>query len=129
MKQNYGKYLKSEAWRKKRTTILKKAGYRCRRCGVRATEVHHENYKRVFNEKLSDLTAICRSCHQKVHTKKRKPRQKRVLKGKTGWKKKPRQTRVSKGKTGWKKKPRQKRVSKGKTGWKKKGYSGKRRWN
>ncbi len=75
----YQKYLKSEKWKQKRNTILKKAGYRCRRCGTRATEVHHENYKRIYNEKLSDLTALCRTCHQKAHT--RKPIQKRKQRG------------------------------------------------
>ena len=79
----YKIYLESDTWKIKRKAVLKAAGYRCRRCGERATEVHHETYERIFNEKLSDLTALCRTCHQKAHTKKRKPIQKRVSKGNT----------------------------------------------
>ena len=64
----YRIYLESDAWQKKRKAVLKSAGYRCR-CGNRATEVHHETYERVFNERLSDLTAMCRPCHQAEHSK------------------------------------------------------------
>lgn len=64
----YSIYLKSDAWQIKRKAVLKAAGYRCR-CGNRATQVHHETYERVFNERLSDLTAVCRACHQAEHSK------------------------------------------------------------
>ena len=67
-RDKYQKYLQSDAWQEKRATILKMSGYRCRRCGARATEVHHETYKRIYKERLSDLTALCRSCHEKAHT-------------------------------------------------------------
>ena len=77
-REKYQQYLKSDAWKNKRAAILKKAGYKCRRCGARATEVHHETYKRIYNEKLSDLTALCRECHQKTHTK--TPKKKRIAK-------------------------------------------------
>ena len=64
----YRRYLASDEWKAKRDTILKMAGYRCRSCGKRATQVHHETYRRqVFNEKLTDLTALCGSCHQRKH--------------------------------------------------------------
>ena len=75
--KRYEKYLQSDAWKEKRNTILKAAGYRCRKCGERATEVHHETYKRIYKEKLTDLTALCRKCHETVHTvPKRKPKKK-----------------------------------------------------
>ena len=77
-REKYQQYLKSETWKNKRTAILKKAGHKCRRCRARATEVHHETYKRIYNEKLSDLTALCRECHQKVYTK--APKKKRIAK-------------------------------------------------
>ena len=69
----YSIYLDSETWQKKRKAVLKAAGYRCR-CGNRATEVHHETYARVFNERLSDLTALCRFCHETEHSKSSKNR-------------------------------------------------------
>ena len=43
----------------KRRTIMKRAGYKCRKRGRRATQVHHETYKRIGRERLSDLTAVC----------------------------------------------------------------------
>ncbi len=64
----YRTSLDSDAWQIKRKAVLKAAGYRCR-CGNHATEVHHETYERVFNERLSDLTAMCRVCHQAEHSK------------------------------------------------------------
>ena len=68
-KDNYHEYLKSDAWQAKRQIILKRAGYKCRQCGDRATEIHHETYERIYNEHLSDLTALCRKCHQARHTR------------------------------------------------------------
>jgi len=64
----YNIYLEFYAWQIKRKAVLKAAGYRCR-CGNRATQVHHETYERVLNERLSDLTAVCRTCHQAEHSK------------------------------------------------------------
>ena len=46
----------------------------CRRCGKRATEVHHETYKRIYNEQLSDLTALCGNCHEAAHSGKNQMR-------------------------------------------------------
>ena len=43
---------------------MKRAGYKCRKCGSRATQVHHETYKRIGRERLSDLTAVCGGCHR-----------------------------------------------------------------
>ena len=66
-RERYRRYLNSDAWKAKRAAVLKAAGGKCRRCGALATEVHHETYDRVFNERLSDLTALCRECHEKEH--------------------------------------------------------------
>ena len=60
-------YLQSDAWKANRKEVLK-AGYCCCRCGARATEVHHETYKRIYNERLSDLTALYENCHKAAHT-------------------------------------------------------------
>ena len=67
-RQRYQTYFQSDVWKAKRKEVLKAAGYRCRRCGARATEVHHETYKRIYNERLSDLTALCENCHKAAHT-------------------------------------------------------------
>ena len=67
-KERYRHYLHSSEWKEKRNTILKMAGYRCRDCKKkRATQVHHERYVRLYNEKLTDLTALCGQCHRMRH--------------------------------------------------------------
>lgn len=66
-RDNYHAYLNSKEWQAKRRKILKMAGYKCRKCGARATQVHHETYKRIYNEKLTDLTALCADCHNSIH--------------------------------------------------------------
>ena len=66
-RENYQEYLKSDDWKAKRNKVMKMAGYKCRRCGERATQVHHETYERIYNEKLTDLTALCSECHSKIH--------------------------------------------------------------
>ena len=69
-RERYRRYLESDAWKTKRKAVLQASGYRCRQCGAPATEVHHETYKRIYNERLSDLTALCSECHKAVHSKK-----------------------------------------------------------
>ena len=76
-RERYRRYLQSDAWKAKRKSVLQAAGFRCRRCGAPATEVHHETYKRIYNERLSDLTALCSKCHEAAHL----PKPKRKKKG------------------------------------------------
>jgi predicted HNH restriction endonuclease len=45
----------------------------------RATQVHHKTYKNIFNEPLSDLLAVCASCHAEMHGIKEKPKKRRRL--------------------------------------------------
>ena len=75
-RERYRRYLQSDAWKAKRKSVLQAAGFRCRRCGAPATEVHHETYKRIYNERMSDLTALCSNCHEAVHTRTPKRRKK-----------------------------------------------------
>ena len=74
-RERYQRYLQSDTWKTKRKSVLQAAGFRCRRCGAPATEVHHETYKRIYNERMSDLTALCNNCHEAAHT--RTPRKKK----------------------------------------------------
>ena len=67
--RNYKSYLGSPRWKEKRDIIMKKSGGKCRVCGAPATEVHHVNYQRRGKERLTDLTALCRDCHQLYHAK------------------------------------------------------------
>jgi len=69
-KSAYHWYLRNSAfWREQRVTIFRRAKGRCEWCGRPATQVHHLNYRRVFNELPSDLVALCAECHADVHHK------------------------------------------------------------
>lgn len=63
----YNKYLKSEAWQKRRTDILQRDRYRCHNCGGHATQVHHLSYRHVGAELPSELAAVCADCHAALH--------------------------------------------------------------
>ncbi len=64
----YEDYLRSEAWKRRREYMLRRAGYRCRLCnrGERL-EVHHRTYERLGAEDPDDLTVLCHDCHLRYH--------------------------------------------------------------
>lgn len=69
MRWEYAKYLKSDEWREMRNRVLRRDGYVCRCCLVRAaTEVHHLTYqaKAAGFEAAFWLIAVCRECHGKL---------------------------------------------------------------
>ena len=60
------------AWKRARLAALRRAGYKCERCGsARRLEVHHkspiENGGAPFD--LGNLQAVCRGCHFARHGK------------------------------------------------------------
>ena len=67
---SYNEYLYSDQWKNLRTDVFKRDNNICKVCNSnKATEVHHLTYLNIFNEKLSDLISICRSCHKEIHNK------------------------------------------------------------
>jgi len=65
--KNYGEYLKSRKWKKKRERILKMFNYRCFHCLEPAYFVHHTKYSDWGKEKLEDLIPVCDKCHKLIH--------------------------------------------------------------
>lgn len=64
----YGAYLKSPEWQALRVQVLERAAGRCEDCGdAVATQVHHLTYRRVGDEHVDDLRAICNRCHDHRH--------------------------------------------------------------
>lgn len=63
----YREYLKSKDWKDKRNNKRAKVS----RCGICASEdvldVHHLNYKNLFDVELSDLRVLCHRCHFLAH--------------------------------------------------------------
>lgn len=65
---NYKAYLNSKEWHKIRDKVMRRAKGICEVCGdMGASEVHHKTYKRIYQEKLKDLLAVCKPCHLEVH--------------------------------------------------------------
>ena len=62
----YKEYLDSPAWQIKRDDVIKRDGNQCV-CGAQATVVHHKNYYNIGKEPPSDLVALCKECHDRVH--------------------------------------------------------------
>ena len=86
MSNFYHEYLQSDTWKERRQAKLQQAKYKCKRCGERTRlQVHHLNYKRLGNERSSDLIVLCTACHwvadserrgdQEIRKKYSKPRE------------------------------------------------------
>lgn len=68
---SYKEYLKSSDWRVVKLRKLKsRMPYRCYCCNTyKNLDLHHISYTRLGREKLSDLTWVCRNCHELIHKK------------------------------------------------------------
>jgi hypothetical protein len=64
----YPYYLKTIHWQNLRYQALKNANWKCQLCGHQTTEleVHHNNYKSLFYESLSDLVVLCHHHHELI---------------------------------------------------------------
>jgi len=70
----YAEYLRTPEWARKRRLAIKKADFRCERCGSAVNlEVHHLTYDRLGHELLTDLVVLCHNCHSTIHGKAREP--------------------------------------------------------
>jgi hypothetical protein len=64
---NYGDYLKSADWKRKRAKKFSRKR-RCAICGaVENLQVHHLNYKNLYDVVNSDLRVLCERCHKTTH--------------------------------------------------------------
>ena len=63
------KIYRSARWQAVRLEVLHAAGWRCRRCGKYAREVHHRVpiYRGGAPYLKSNLTPTCRPCHYEAH--------------------------------------------------------------
>lgn len=62
-------YLKSEHWSNLRIQKLASVDAVCIKCGVRdlGNDVHHINYRNLYDVGLDDLVVVCRGCHEQIH--------------------------------------------------------------
>jgi len=64
----YEDYLFTPEWLARREQAIERVGHRCQLCySAENLNVHHRTYERRGNEKPSDLTVLCQSCHSWFH--------------------------------------------------------------
>ena len=70
-REEYIEHIKGDKFKKLKMERLKLDDYRCQICFKQVDEMtshcHHITYLRVLNEKISDLSTLCRCCHNKLH--------------------------------------------------------------
>lgn len=67
-KDEYHKYLKSDAWKRTRKHKIEEARGKCQLCeSPDRIQVHHRTYDRIGDEGLSDLIVLCHRCHKRFH--------------------------------------------------------------
>jgi hypothetical protein len=67
-RSQHAEYLKSPAWRRKRSKVFERSGGLCEGCREQpAKEVHHLTYEHWQNELLFELVALCPVCHLLCH--------------------------------------------------------------
>ena len=65
----YRIYRKTEAWRDLRSQVMERFDGRCAACNCTENlHVHHRTYERVGQEDIGDLTLLCMTCHQLLHS-------------------------------------------------------------
>lgn len=73
-------YLRSDHWESLREEKLAKSAV-CEKCGSPySLDVHHKDYKELYDVRISDLETLCRKCHKKVHKKRNKHKNKNIRK-------------------------------------------------
>jgi hypothetical protein len=67
---NYIRYINSDAWKLKKEQAFAHYGRRCSLCGRTSNlTVHHNTYKNLGHEPMSDLCVLCWPCHKRHHRK------------------------------------------------------------
>lgn len=76
--EQYGIYMRSDAWAGIRKLVLERDAHSCQACcvGDVLLHVHHLTYSRLFREHIDDLICLCVPCHDTLHDVARKQRAK-----------------------------------------------------
>jgi len=78
-------YLKSDHWKLLREEKLNR-NPTCQQCGSSVClDVHHKDYRGLYDVRLNDLQTLCRKCHNKKHKRKDHKKPKRNLIERIKW--------------------------------------------
>lgn len=75
-------YLRSSHWSNLREEAFKHHGRSCSECKKtpRSLDVHHLQYRDIYNVTVEDLQILCRRCHNRKHPKKTEARKQTIRK-------------------------------------------------
>lgn len=62
-------YLNSAHWIELRERVKRRRGKRCEKCNRGNVDVHHLNYRNIYDVTEDDLQVLCRRCHNNEHEK------------------------------------------------------------
>lgn len=66
--REYVAFMQSPAWERQRARVLRRDRHRCRDCGRRATDVHHQWYASPLEDTPDyGLLSLCEGCHRQSH--------------------------------------------------------------
>jgi hypothetical protein len=69
-KEKYSAYLCSREWSVLKEAVKSRSKGWCERCTINPMDhVHHLTYERKYQERLEDLEACCKQCHEFIHAK------------------------------------------------------------
>lgn len=69
-KEKYSAYLCSREWSVLKEAVKSRSKGWCERCTINPMDhVHHLTYERKYEERLEDLQACCKQCHEFIHAK------------------------------------------------------------
>ena len=64
-------YMRTPQWLKLKKDVIDFQNQRCGHCNVlidtNVSDLHHMTYDRLFNERITDMMALCRPCHHRYH--------------------------------------------------------------
>jgi len=64
----YKDYLLTDHWRRLRQKAIYAQGQQCQICSYDYNlQVHHMNYRNLYDCTLDDLLVLCNRCHEKMH--------------------------------------------------------------
>lgn len=70
-------YLKSDHWKFLREEKLR-ISPECQKCGIYSNlDVHHKEYRGLYDVRISDLVTLCRKCHEIEHKTNRREKKKK----------------------------------------------------
>lgn len=68
--KTYEEYMITKHWEKLRSKYFKRHSRICAKCGSRElVQLHHITYRRLGEEKPTDLIPLCKNCHHELHNK------------------------------------------------------------